>query len=216
MTPIDAAAFRHAMGRFATGVTVLTVRGDDGRDYGMTVSAFSSLSLSPPLVLACIGDDATIAGAVAAANKFAVSILADHQEALGRRFAASDTDRFAGAPISRGGTGLALLDGALAHLECAIVARHRGGDHTIVVGEVLAASAAADSRPLIGSLRTAVSAKRKDWLETNAKLVEQKHSQNKLTDEQYQELETIISLGREGKWADAEQETLRLAEAQQP
>jgi hypothetical protein len=74
----------------------------------------------------------------------------------------------------------------------------------------------ADSRPLIGSLRTAVSAKRKDWLETNAKLVEQKHSQNKLTDEQYQELETIISLGREGKWADAEQETLRLAEAQQP
>jgi hypothetical protein len=73
-----------------------------------------------------------------------------------------------------------------------------------------------DSRQLIGSLRTAVSAKRNDWLETNAKLVEQRHSQNKLTDEQYQELETIISLGRDGKWADAEQETLRLAEAQQP
>jgi hypothetical protein len=73
-----------------------------------------------------------------------------------------------------------------------------------------------DSRKLIGSLRTAVSAQRKDWLETNAKLVEQKHSQNKLTDEQYQELESIIALGREGKWADAERETLRLAEAQQP
>jgi hypothetical protein len=73
-----------------------------------------------------------------------------------------------------------------------------------------------DSRSLIGSLRTAVSAQRNDWLETNAKLVEQKHAQNKLTDEQYQELEAIISLGREGKWADAERETLRLAEAQRP
>ncbi len=73
-----------------------------------------------------------------------------------------------------------------------------------------------DSRQLIGSLRTAVSAKRKDWLETNAKLVEQKHSQNKLTDEQYQELEAIIALGREDKWADAEKEALRLAEAQHP
>jgi hypothetical protein len=73
-----------------------------------------------------------------------------------------------------------------------------------------------DSRKLIGSLRTAVSTHRNDWLETNAKLVEQKHSQNKLTDEQYQELEAIIALGRDGKWADAERETLRLAEAQQP
>jgi hypothetical protein len=74
----------------------------------------------------------------------------------------------------------------------------------------------ADSRQLIGSLRTAASAQRKDWLEENAKLIKQKHAQNKLTDAQYQELESIISLGREGKWSDAEQETLRLAEAQQP
>jgi hypothetical protein len=73
-----------------------------------------------------------------------------------------------------------------------------------------------DSRQLIGSLRTAVSAKRKDWLETNAKLVEEKHSQNKLTDEQYQELEAIISLAREDKWADAEKEAIRLAEVQRP
>jgi hypothetical protein len=74
----------------------------------------------------------------------------------------------------------------------------------------------ADSRQLIGSLRTAVSAQRKDWLEENAKLVEQKHAQNKLTEEQYQELASIIALGREGKWTDAEQETLRLGDAQQP
>ncbi len=73
-----------------------------------------------------------------------------------------------------------------------------------------------DSRGLIGSLRTAVSAQHKDWLEQNAKLVEEKHVQHKLTDEQYQEFESIISLGREGKWSDAESEALRLEKAQQP
>ena len=149
MTPIDAPTFRHVLGRFPSGVTVVTVRGADGRDYGMTVSAFASLSLEPPLVLVCVGDDATIAGAVAEAGQFAVNVLSENQEALARQFAEQDTDRFAGARISRGATGLALLDGAAARLECAIVARHRGGDHTIVVGEVLAATALEDGRPLV-------------------------------------------------------------------
>ncbi len=146
---IDPATFRHALGRFPSGVTIVTVRGQDGRDYGMTVSAFASLSLAPPLVLVCIGDDATIAGAVAAAGHFAVNVLSEDQEALARRFADSDADRFDGTAVSRGTTGLALLDGAAAQLECAIVARHSGGDHTIVVGEVLAAAALEDGRPLI-------------------------------------------------------------------
>ncbi|MFI5232239.1 MAG: flavin reductase family protein [Gemmatimonadales bacterium] len=149
MTPINATTFRHALGRFPSGVTVVTVRGADGRDFGMTVSAFASVSLNPPLVLVCIGDDATIAGAVADAGHFAVSVLAEDQDALAQRFAESDTDRFAGTTVSRGTTGIALLDGAVAHLECAIVARHRGGDHTIVVGEVLAATAVEDGRPLV-------------------------------------------------------------------
>lgn len=73
-----------------------------------------------------------------------------------------------------------------------------------------------DSRGLIGSLRTAVSAQHKDWLEENAKLVEEKHVQHKLTDEQYQEFESIISLAREGKWSAAESEALRLEKAQEP
>lgn len=149
MSPIDPSAFRHTLGRFPSGVTVVTVRGGDGRDYGMTVSAFASLSLQPPLVLVCIGDDATIAGAVAEARQFAVNVLSEDQEALARRFAEQDIDRFADVRVSRGATGLALLDGAAARLECAIVARHRGGDHTIVVGEVLAASAQDDGRPLV-------------------------------------------------------------------
>ena len=149
MTPIDAATFRHALGRFPSGVTIVTVRDASGRDLGMTVSAFASLSLDPPLVLVCIGDDATIAGAVGAAGHFAVSVLAEDQEALARRFADSDADRFAGTAVARGTTGIALLDGAVAHLECAIVARHRGGDHTIVVGEVLAATTVEDGWPLV-------------------------------------------------------------------
>ncbi len=148
MTPIDAGTFRHALGRFPSGVTVVTVRHEE-RDYGMTVSAFASVSLVPPLVLVCIGDDATIAGAVAAAGHFAVSVLAENQKALAQLFAETDADRFAGTAVARGVTGLALLEGAAAHLECAIVARHRAGDHTIVVGEVLAATAVEDGRPLI-------------------------------------------------------------------
>jgi flavin reductase (DIM6/NTAB) family NADH-FMN oxidoreductase RutF len=149
MPPIDSATFRRVLGHFPSGVTVVTVRGKDGRDYGMTVSAFSSLSLRPPLVLVCIGDDATIAGAVEAAGHFAVNVLADDQEALARRFADTDADRFDGVDVSRGEGGVALLPGAAAQLQCAIVARHRGGDHTIVVGEVLAAAAKGDGRALV-------------------------------------------------------------------
>jgi flavin reductase (DIM6/NTAB) family NADH-FMN oxidoreductase RutF len=149
MPPIDAQTFRHALSRFPSGVTVVTVRDDAGRDYGMTVSAFASLSLEPPLVLVCIGDDATIAGAVAAAGQFAVSVLSETQDELARRFAEPDVDRFTGTKVTRGTTGLALIDGSAVQLECAIVARHRGGDHTIVVGEVLAATAVEDGRPLV-------------------------------------------------------------------
>lgn len=149
MTPIDAHTFRRALSRFPSGVTVVTLHDGRGRDCGMTVAAFSSLSLDPPLVLVCIGDDATVAGDVATAGHFAVSVLAEDQVEIARRFAGSDGDRFAGTAISRGASGLALLTGAAAHIECAIVARHRGGDHTIVVGEVLSATAAEDARPLV-------------------------------------------------------------------
>jgi 3-hydroxy-9,10-secoandrosta-1,3,5(10)-triene-9,17-dione monooxygenase reductase component len=146
--PLDADAFRDVLGRFASGVTIVTTRDADGRDRGMTVSAFSSLSLDPPLVMACIGHDATIAGSVSAAGFFGVSVLAEDQVPLSRRFADPDADRFDGVAFLRGRSGVALLDGALAHLECRIVARHEAGDHTIVVGEVLAGSAR-EGRPLV-------------------------------------------------------------------
>jgi flavin reductase (DIM6/NTAB) family NADH-FMN oxidoreductase RutF len=139
--PVDPTAFRRALGCFPSGIVVVTVRDAKGVDHGMTVSAFCSASLEPPLVLACIGHDATIAGAVAAASTFGVSVLADNQSALSRRFAEPDADRFDGLDVTRGSLGVALVPGALAHLECRVTARHEAGDHTIVVGEVLAAKA---------------------------------------------------------------------------
>lgn len=137
--PIDDETFRTALGRFATGVTVVTLRDAEG-DRGMTVTAFASLSLQPPLVLMCIGHAASIAPALARAEHFAVHVLAAGQEALARRFAEKDGDRFGGLAVRRGLEDLPLLDGALTTLQCRVHARHPGGDHEIVVGEVLAAS----------------------------------------------------------------------------
>lgn len=144
---LDQDAFRAVLGRFASGVTIVTVLGANGRDYGMTVSAFSSVSLEPPLVMVCIGEEASLEPMIAEATHYGVSILASDQEPLSRRFAAHG-ERFDGIGFTRGENGMALIDGALAFMECRIVARHRAGDHTIVVGEVEAASVE-DARPLL-------------------------------------------------------------------
>jgi flavin reductase (DIM6/NTAB) family NADH-FMN oxidoreductase RutF len=146
--PLDADRFRAALGRFASGVTVLTMRDAEGRDHGMTATAFSSLSLDPPLVLACVDRGASMAKPLEGATHLAVNLLAADQEELSRRFADKDVDRFAGVRIRRGTGDLPLLDGALAHLECRIAARHPGGDHVIVVGEVLRAEAH-EGEPLV-------------------------------------------------------------------
>jgi flavin reductase (DIM6/NTAB) family NADH-FMN oxidoreductase RutF len=145
--PLDQDAFRAVLGRFASGVTIVTVRGANGRDYGMTVSAFSSVSLDPPLVMVCIGDEASLKPMIAEASHYGVSILASGQEPLSRRFAAHG-ERFDGIGFARGESGVALIDGALAFMECRIVARHPAGDHTVVIGEVEAAGVG-DDRPLL-------------------------------------------------------------------
>lgn len=138
---LDASAFRSVLGRFASGVTILTARDDEGQDHGMTVSAFCSLSLDPPLVLACIDHHASMCAALATAAHFGVSVLAEGQEAIARRFAGPEPDRFDGLGFSRGMDGVALLEDALAHIECRLVDRHPAGDHTIFIGEVEAGSA---------------------------------------------------------------------------
>jgi flavin reductase (DIM6/NTAB) family NADH-FMN oxidoreductase RutF len=146
--PIDPTTFRNALARFASGVTIVTARDGDGRDVGMTVSAFSSLSLEPPLVLLCIDHNASVAPVLAHCEIFAVNILAEQQQALSRRFAEHEVDRFDGVPFKRGALGPALIDGAIAHLECRVHARHPGGDHTILIG-VVDAAAIGDGNPLL-------------------------------------------------------------------
>jgi len=145
---MDPDLFRSVLGRFATGVVVVTARDAAGRDHGMTVSAFSSVSLDPPLVLICVGHDATIYDPLMSATSLGVSILASHQEACSRRFADHEEESFEGIGYARGEAGVLLLDEATAHLECRVVDRHEAGDHTILVALVERA-AAFEGRPLL-------------------------------------------------------------------
>ncbi len=136
---IDTDTFRAVLGRFASGVTVVTTRDGAERDHGLTVSAFSSLSLDPPLVLVCIDQCSSLHPVLGEAAHFAVNILASGQEALSRRFSGIVGNRFDGIGYTRGLTGVALLDDALAYVECRVARRHDEGDHTIFIGEVEAA-----------------------------------------------------------------------------
>ncbi len=144
----DPASFRSVLGRFASGVTVVTARDSSDADCGMTVSAFSSLSLEPPLVLVCVEQRCKMHHVLMSTSQFAVNILALGQEAIARRFAERCEDRFQGIGYSRGITGAALLNDTLAYVECNLVDRYPGGDHTIFVGEVIAA-AVRPERPLL-------------------------------------------------------------------
>lgn len=146
--PLDTAVFRASLARFASGVTVLTTRGRDGRDFGMTATAFSSLSLDPPLVLVCVDRGASMAPALSEATHLAIHVLSADQEALSRQFALKEGDRFAGVGVTRGADDVPLLSGALVQLECRISQRHEGGDHAIIVCEVLGAEVA-DGDPLL-------------------------------------------------------------------
>jgi flavin reductase (DIM6/NTAB) family NADH-FMN oxidoreductase RutF len=146
---IDPDSFRSVLGRFASGITVVTAVDAEGRDVGMTVSAFSAASLHPPLVQICVGREASAFAALQQANGFGVSILSSDQESLSRRFAEEDSvHRFDGIGYLRGDSGVVLLGDALAHIECRKVAGYDAGDHVIFVGEVERATTG-DARPLL-------------------------------------------------------------------
>ena len=145
--PVTKDEFRSAMSRFASGVTVITMKAADNWPQGITVSAFSSLSLEPPLVLVCIDKRASLYSLLIEGAHFAVNILAEDQELISRRFASRDEDRFSGTGYREGITGAPLLEGALGHIECRVVHVYPGGDHSIVVGEVETANVT-DGKPL--------------------------------------------------------------------
>jgi flavin reductase (DIM6/NTAB) family NADH-FMN oxidoreductase RutF len=136
------------MGRFATGVTILTVNGSDARPLGMTASSLASVSLEPPLVSVCVDHNAELHGAIIAAPVFVVNILESAQEVLARRFADRHEDRFDGVGYHRSPEGLVLLDSALAYLECDRFASYPAGDHTLIIGRVIG-GATGDGRPLL-------------------------------------------------------------------
>jgi flavin reductase (DIM6/NTAB) family NADH-FMN oxidoreductase RutF len=136
--PIDDAGFKLAMSHFASGVTIVTTE-SEGRQYGMTVASFASLSLHPPLVLVCIEKSVKTHDAILAAGKFGVSILARDQVEVSNRFASRSDDKFAGTPIRLGTLGVPLIEGSLTTLECTLREQLPGGDHSILVGEVVEA-----------------------------------------------------------------------------
>lgn len=147
---IDPETFRAVLGRFASGVTILTARDNDGHDHGMTVSAFCSLSLDPTLVLVCVDHAASMHPLMLEHPRFGINVLSSTQEAYSRRFAADEDDRFEGIAFRRGENGVVLLEDALAHMECRVVQHYDAGDHTIFIAEIERAEPmAAEGRPLL-------------------------------------------------------------------
>ena len=134
--PVDEAAFKLAMSHFASGVTVVTTE-HAGRQYGMTVASFASLSLHPPLVLICIEKSVKTHEALVAAGKVGVSMLSASQADISSRFASRSEDKFSGVKTDRGELGVPLIAEALTTLECELRDQLPGGDHTIFVGEVV-------------------------------------------------------------------------------
>jgi flavin reductase (DIM6/NTAB) family NADH-FMN oxidoreductase RutF len=145
---VDASSFKRALGQFATGVTVVTTRDAAGEPLALTVSAFASVSLEPPLVLVCIDHRSDANRGLRESGHFAVSVLREDQEELSRRFALPGPGKLEGFEFAEGGAGLPLVPGALAHVECRVRSFHDEGDHAVWVGAVLRASAA-PGRPLL-------------------------------------------------------------------
>lgn len=142
-TRVDGAAMRRVLGHFATGVTVVTARvpsgpgGEGGRPVGMVANSFTSVSLQPPLVLFCAGAESETWPQIRTADRFCVNVLGHHQRELAVSFARKGSDRYEGVELVERADGPPRLAGAIAHVDCRIAAEHPGGDHTIVVGEVL-------------------------------------------------------------------------------
>jgi flavin reductase (DIM6/NTAB) family NADH-FMN oxidoreductase RutF len=135
--PVSAEQFRSVLAHWASGVTVVTAA-DGERVHGMTVSAFTSVSLTPPLVLVCADKSSNTLELIEAGGCFAANILASDQRDLSNRFASKKEEhrRFEGIPWERGTTGAPILAGVHAHIDCRVVARHDAGDHVIYVGSV--------------------------------------------------------------------------------
>jgi 3-hydroxy-9,10-secoandrosta-1,3,5(10)-triene-9,17-dione monooxygenase reductase component len=145
---MDARQLRNALGRFTTGVTVITCCDAQGRWLGLTANSFNSLSLDPPLVLWSLRTASPASAAFMAAQSFAVNVLAEAQVEVSRRFASKAEDRFAEGVWALGDHGAPVLAGCAAVFECETVSQQPAGDHQLFIGRVLACTEAPVS-PLV-------------------------------------------------------------------
>ncbi|MFC1672791.1 flavin reductase family protein [Pseudomonadota bacterium] len=146
---IDERSFRQAMGSFATGVCVITTQRADGEAVGMTVNSFSSVSLAPPLVLFCLGQDSPRGHAMIEAGRFNVNILAADQVAASNHFAKPGEGIAPEGGHSPADNGCPSLHGAVSVIECDLETTHPGGDHTIIVGRVTRLTTDMERQPLL-------------------------------------------------------------------
>jgi flavin reductase (DIM6/NTAB) family NADH-FMN oxidoreductase RutF len=145
----DPRTLRDALGCFATGVTVVTCLKPDGTPAGLTVNSFTSVSLDPPLLLVCLAKKALSAAALIEAEHFAVNVLQTGQQPASIRFSTRDEDRFGTTPWACGEAGAPILEASLGVFECRRYALHDGGDHHMLIGQVVKASFDAALDPLL-------------------------------------------------------------------
>jgi flavin reductase (DIM6/NTAB) family NADH-FMN oxidoreductase RutF len=151
--PVDAGAFRSALSQFPAGVTIVTSADSRLNPLGATVSAFSSLSLDPPLVLVCLTRESRTTAAIRERKAFAVHLCTAEQATLARRFAADVVEKFDGSNYSYNASGVPCLEDVGLRLECTLHAELEGGDHIIFVGLVQAAPQLKDFQPLLYAQR---------------------------------------------------------------
>ena len=148
-TGSDSRTLRDALGSFATGVTVVTCFDSAGEPFGLTANSFTSVSLEPPLLLVCIHEQAQCAAALSLTDHFAVNVLQTGQQPASIRFSTRDDDRFGPNDWSPGELGAPVLKESLAVFECRRHALYDGGDHRILIGEVIKASFDPSLDPLL-------------------------------------------------------------------
>jgi flavin reductase (DIM6/NTAB) family NADH-FMN oxidoreductase RutF len=145
---VDPGLYRRTCAQFATGITVVTTLDSGRHPHGITVNSFSSVSLDPPLVLVSIDLRNAILGHFISSEWFAINVLAEHQEDLSRRFSSPSENRFLGVEWTARVSGVPLLAGVLAQLECLVVRTFEVGDHTVLIGEVKGAGYR-EGKPLV-------------------------------------------------------------------
>lgn len=147
--PFTSHELRGALGRFTTGVTIITTRNADGVPVGLTANSFNSVSMHPPLVLWSLSMQAGTFAVFRNCSHFAIHVLSAEQRALAERFAARGVDRFADVAWREGQGGVPLLEGCVATFECASRQGVDAGDHRIFIGEVLSCAQDPERRPLV-------------------------------------------------------------------